>query len=262
MRYKKKTWIYIIAAAFLMSAAVTLVIVAAIASQDRVLVSEDVASDSAEKPRDENEDTTEESAEAEELTAIETGETASHVTVAWQPSHQDDTGDAEWHEYLICNDIVERAMLLCNKVRSVKCWDTSHGLTGTNNYRPNPTNTQAFDVELSIANSAKADYFISIHNDGGAPSGILGICMPGDQLSRSFLEKFLASLCAHTGLPSRGIWEVRLYSLEPELNSCPCRILLEIGDNESDRALLEDEGFRQKAAQALAEVANGLAPLR
>lgn len=180
------------------------------------------------------------------------------VVVAWQPSHQDDTGDPSWHEYLVCGDIVDRAMQLCTSVTNVKCWDLSHGLTGTNNYRPQPTNTIAFDVEVAAANQAHADYFISVHNDGGAPSGILGLCMPNDPLSRAYAERFVDALCARTGLPKRGIWEVRLYSLEPERNHCPVRILLEIGDNQKDRALLENPQFRQLVAQALADVVNSL----
>lgn len=192
-----------------------------------------------------------------EETAVEPGPRA-EVVVAWQPSHQDDTGDASWHEYIICGDIVDKAMRLCTAVSNVKCWDLSHGLTGTNNYRPHPTNTVAFDAEISVANQARADYFISIHNDGGAPSGILGICMPNDPLSRGYAERFVDVLCTRTGLPKRGVWEVRLYSLEPERNSCPVRILLEIGDNQKDRALLESDQFRQLVAQALAEVVNSL----
>lgn len=184
------------------------------------------------------------------------------VTVAWQPSHQDDTGDANWHEYDVCNDIVERAMPLCTRVENVKCWDISHGLTGTNNYRPQPTNTVAFDVEIAQANQAQADYFISVHNDAGAPSGILGICMPDDPVSYAYLEQIINTLCARTGMPSRGIWTVRLYSLEPERNNCPCRVLLEIGDYQSDYERLMNPEFRQLVAEALAEVVNSLPPLR
>lgn len=184
------------------------------------------------------------------------------VTIAWQPSHQDDTGDANWHEHLICNDFIERTISLCTKVENVKCWDTSHGLTGTNHYHPQPTNIPAFDAEIAAANQAQADYFISVHNDGGAPSGILGLCMPGDPLSRSYLEQCLRTLCAATSLPNRGIWEVRLYSLEPERNSCPVRFLLEIGDNVKDREKLMSPDFRQLVAQTLANYADSLPPQR
>ncbi len=184
------------------------------------------------------------------------------ITVAWQPSHQDDTGEGDWHEYLICNDIVDRAMALSTGVKNVKCWDISHGLTGTNRYEPKPTNTAAFDAEIAAANHAQADYFISVHNDADAPSGILGLCMPGDKLSRSYLEQIIADLCKNTGLPNRGIWEVRLYSLEPERNSCPVRFILEIGDNVRDREKLMDPDFRELVAQTLASFVNQLPPLR
>jgi hypothetical protein len=33
---------------------------------------------------------------------------AAQTTIAWQPSHQDDTGFDGWHEYLICKDIYDR----------------------------------------------------------------------------------------------------------------------------------------------------------
>lgn len=180
------------------------------------------------------------------------------VTVAWQPSHQDDTDDASWHEYQTCGDIVDRAIQLCTMVDNAKCWDITHGLTGTNRYDPQPTNTPAFDNEVAMANQAQADYFISVHNDGGAPSGILGLCMPGDALSRSYLEQSIRALCASTGLPNWGIWEVRLYSLEPERNSCPVRFLLEIGDNVKDRDKLMNPEFRQLVAQTLANFVNSL----
>lgn len=262
MRIKGRTQVSLIVLVTLLVVASILAITLVVRPRSHVPTQEDRDLDNANGQSSEIEVVPEKPDQAEEMVEPLEIQQTKNTTVAWQPSHQDDTGDAEWHEYLICSDIVERTMFLCNNVSSVRCWDTSHGLTGTNNYKPQPTNTPAFDVEVSIANVAEADYFIAIHNDGGAPSGVLGICTPGDQLSRSFLEKFLAALCAHTGLTSRGIWEVRLYSLEPERNSCPCRILLEIGDNQNDRALLEDEGFRQKVAQALAEVADGLPPLR
>jgi hypothetical protein len=184
------------------------------------------------------------------------------TVIAWQPSHQDDTGTDNWHEYQICNDIVERAISLSTGVVNVKCWGTSHGLTGTNRNDPQPTNTIAFDVEIDLANRAQADYFISVHNDSGAPSGILGLCIPGDKLSRLYLEKALDLLCKKTGLPNRGVWEVKLYSLETERNTCPVRFILEIGDNVKDRDKLMNPEFRQQVAQALSEFVNSLPSLR
>lgn len=177
------------------------------------------------------------------------------VVVAWQPSHQDDTG-ANWHEYLICSDIVDRTIAKATSVTNVKCWDTAHGLTGSNNYRPNPTNLIAFDTEVEQANRAGASYFISIHNDGGAPSGILGEYLPGDEAGKKLAESLVNAICSKTGLPNRGLRAVRLYSLESSRNSAQYKCLLEIGDNEKDRAFLENSHNRDLVAQAIAEVVN------
>ncbi len=176
------------------------------------------------------------------------------IVVAWQPSHQNDTG-LDWHEYLICGDIVDRAITKAVNVQNVKCWDLAHGLTGSNNYRPNPTNTIAFDTEIGQANQAEASYFISIHNDGGAPSGVLGEYLPGDEAGKNLAAELVNAVCAKTGLPNRGLRAVRLYSLESPRNKAKYRCLLEIGDNTKDRVFLEDSNNRDIIAEALAEVA-------
>jgi hypothetical protein len=172
--------------------------------------------------------------------------------IAWQPSHQADTG-ADWKEYVICGDIVDRVIALLPEFTHVKAWETGMGLSGSNGYRPQPKNAPAFDSEVSQANSANAAVFISVHNDGGAPSGILGMCMPGDATSRALAERLKAALVLATKLPDRGIREERLYSLEPERNKAGTRLLLEIGDNKADRAFLLDEANRQAIAVALAD---------
>lgn len=180
------------------------------------------------------------------------------VVVAWQPSHQDDTGK-DWHEYEICGDIIDKAINKATKVQNVKCWDLNHGLTGSNNYRPSPTNTIAFDAEIEQANQAGATYFISIHNDGGAPSGVLGEYLPGDDAGKKFAEELVNVVCVKTGLPNRGLRPVSLYSIESPRNKTQYKCLLEIGDNVQDRAFLENSNNREMIAQALAEVVNGYA---
>lgn len=173
------------------------------------------------------------------------------VIVAIQPSHQDDTGEG-WHEYVICGDIADRTMLAGRGVRWVKAWDISDGLTGSNNYRPRPTNTRAFDKEVAVSNSAKAEYFVSIHNDGGAPSGVLGEYMPGDDRGARLTEYLVDRLSAGLGLRSRGTRAVRLYSLEPQRNHAKYRSLLEIGDNVADRAFLSSAANRTRIGTVLA----------
>lgn len=174
------------------------------------------------------------------------------TVIAWQPSHQADTG-ADWQEYVICGDIVDRVIALLPEFTHVKAWETGMGLSGSNGYRPQPKNTPAFDSEIAKANAGKATVFVAVHNDGGAPSGILGMCMPDDAASRSLAERFTAALVKATGLPHRGMREERLYSLESVRNKAGLRLLLEIGDNKADRAYLLDADNRQVIAQALAD---------
>lgn len=175
----------------------------------------------------------------------------SRPVVAFQPSHQDDTGPAGWHEYRVCGDIAQRAIALLegSPFETVLAWETGMGLTGSNN---DGSNAAAFDSEIGRANDAGADYFISIHNDGSAPSGVLGMYFTGDARSAELAETLARSVSRQIGLPYRGIRGSPLYSLDPSRNHAPVRVLLEIGDNVQDRAFLEDPVGRQKIAAVLA----------
>jgi hypothetical protein len=175
------------------------------------------------------------------------------LVIAWQPSHQNDTGKG-YHEYVVCGDIVDRAMAKLTQFTNVKAWDLKHGLTGSNNFKPTPKNTPAFDVELATANKAHADVFVAVHNDGGAPSGVLGEYLPGDVASQALCKKMVASICARTGLRSRGVRAVRLYSFETVRNKAKYKVLLEIGDNAADLKFLMSSAKRDLAAQAMADV--------
>jgi len=173
--------------------------------------------------------------------------------IAWQPSHQNDTGRT-WHEYVICGDIVDRAIAQLDTFTNVKVWDLNDGLTGSNNYRPKPINPHAFDVEIAAAGKAKSDLLIAVHNDGGAPSGVMGECSPGDAKSAALARKLVAAICERTGLPNRGVRTVRLYSFDKPMNKVPMNVLLEIGDNSADRAFLLNPAKRQLIATAMAGV--------
>jgi len=182
------------------------------------------------------------------------------IVIAWQPSHQDDTGTDQWHEYLICGDIVDRILAgASGSFKHIKCWDLQHGLTGTNNYRPRPTNTPAFDAEVKRANRAGARLFIAVHNDGGSPSGVLGEYLPGDPKGLALARKLVATVCNSAGLPHRGLRPVRLYSLESPRNRAAYKCLLEIGDNARDRAFLESPQHRATIAESLCQAAEEFA---
>ncbi len=171
--------------------------------------------------------------------------------IAWQPSHQDDTGDEAWHEYVICGDIVERTIALAPGFTHVVAWETELGLTGSNNN--GGSNVDAFDSELQKANDAGADYFISVHNDGNAPSGVMGMYFEGDAASADIAERLAEALAEGLGLPLRATVGRDLYSLDAARNEAPIRVLLEIGDNVRDRDLLEDPVGRAKIAALLAQ---------
>jgi hypothetical protein len=180
------------------------------------------------------------------------------VVIAWRPSHQDDTGNASWHEYEICGDVVERAIALLPAFQHVLAWETGMGLHGSNNF--GGTNTPAFDSELEKANKATADYFISVHVDGDAPSGVMGMYFTGEKASARYAEALAKAIAIGVGLPYRETREADLYSLDPSRNKAEISVLLELGDNLKDRVLLEDPEGRAKMARALAEAAGANSP--
>jgi hypothetical protein len=195
------------------------------------------------------------------LLAIATPALAS-TTIAWQPSHQDDNGGAGWHEYMVCGDITDRTLALLPSFTNAKCWETSMGLWGTNNY--GGTNRTAFDSEIAQANAAHANVFISVHINGNTPSGFTGFYFTGDAASSRYAEALMKSVAVDMSMPYLGTVPMRFYSLDPIRNKARIRVLLELGDNVRDRALLETEDGRQRIARALATAINDntLPPIR
>jgi hypothetical protein len=177
------------------------------------------------------------------------------LIIAFQPAHQADTSnDPSFKEHIICGDIVDRAIVALPEYTCVKAWDIKDGLTGSNNYRPKPTNTKAFDKELAIANDAGADVFVAVHVDSGAlDNWLLGEVLPRDPSGKALCNTLLGSLSKELGWKQRDPRVARLHSLEPSRNNAKYRCLLEIGDNEKDRAFLEVPANRERIAQALAD---------
>jgi hypothetical protein len=171
--------------------------------------------------------------------------TTTPITIAWNPSHQDDTGPSGWHEYLICGDVTKRAMALLPDYNNVLCWETGMGL-GSHNY-------DALGVEVNEANAAGAQLFIAVHVDAGAPSGVSGDVYAGDAPATAYATALLKGVAADTGLTLRYVHgRTDLYVLDPVNNKAPMHVLLELGDSTNDRAYLESEAGRQAVAEALA----------
>jgi N-acetylmuramoyl-L-alanine amidase len=174
------------------------------------------------------------------------GGKAASTVIAWNPSHQDDTGGNGWHEYAVCGDIAKRTMALLPQFTNVLCWETGMGLTSKND--------ASLKSECHKANAAHAQVFIAVHVNGGSESGLMGDYYTGDSASARYGEAVLKSVAATMGMT---FFYVKprsdLFVLKPVNNKAPIRVLLELGDNVADRAVLTSTEGRRRLAAALAK---------
>ena len=175
--------------------------------------------------------------------------------IAWVPSHQNDTGANGWHEYAVCGDIVQRTMAQLPEFTNVLCWETGMGLTSQN--------YPAIRSEIAQAVAANATIMISIHVDGDTAGGLGGCYFLGDTSSGDYGYKLLKSMAATSVLPYHlNYGRKDVYILDPANDPVPTRVLLELGDNKVDRALLDSTSGRQKLAAALAKAVRDNTPPR
>jgi hypothetical protein len=122
---------------------------------------------------------------------------------------------------------------------------------------------------LQRSNAIDPFVFVAIHNNGGTNrNAIWGYIHEGDRYeaaNRDLVAKLIAAVADVTGLENRGVWldsstgrndyrcqttgQLAFYSLDENVNLAPYRVLLEIGDNQVSRALLNDP-VKQKAIGA------------
>jgi len=144
------------------------------------------------------------------------------MVIAWNPSHQDDTGSNGWHEYAVCGDIAKRTMALLSGFSNVLCWETGMGLASKND--------ASLKAEAAKANAANAQVFVAVHVNGGSGGGFTGEYSPGDSVSARYLEALLRSVAATMNMK---FYYVRprsgLVVLDPANNQAPIRVLLELG---------------------------------
>ena len=175
------------------------------------------------------------------------------TVIAWNPSHQADNGTDGWREYSVCGDIAKRAMALLPDSTNVLSWETGMGLTSSSE--------SALESECGQANAAHAQIFIAVHVNGGAASGFSGAYHTGDSPSAQYAEALLRSVATTMGMTFHYVRpRSDLYVLDPVNNHAPIRVLLELGDNVADRALLMSEEGRQRLAAALAKAVHENGP--
>jgi hypothetical protein len=215
---------------------------------------------------------------------VERGETMKPVVV-YQPSHQSDTG-VNFNEALVCNGIVEGAMTASTgAVRAYKVW--SYNVDGLHHAREGSNtkidHTSAIDslgrisgyaYEIKRSNELKPDVFIAIHNNGATNKnacwGYVHEGDAGESRNRALAKELVEAVCRVSGLenvgvlgdssPNRNDYRCRntgklsFYSLDENVNICPVRVLLEIGDNKVSYDLLMDPAKQKEIGQAIQHV--------
>lgn len=210
------------------------------------------------------------------------------TVVAWQPSHQTDTGK-DFSEAAVCNGIVEVAMKTKPRMKEFKVWslgkkDLHHADSGSNTVVAHTTaiidgKISGYAYELRESNRRRPEVFISVHNNGGTRRhAAWGFIHYGDKYeaeNRDLAARLIRAICSVTDLENRGVLldsttgrndyrcsttgKLGFYSIDENINTAPYRVLLEIGDNAASRDFLQDPSNQQKIGKAIKqELANWL----
>ena len=204
------------------------------------------------------------------------------LVVVYQPSHQSDTG-FNFNEALVCNAIVEAAMASSTSAAKVhKVW--SYNVEGLHHAREG-SNTKishssaidslgrisGYTYEISESNKLKPNVFVAIHNNGATKrNACWGFVHEGDEqekISRELARELVEEVCKASGLENAGVLgdsspnrndyrckntgRLSFYSLDENVNHCPLRVLLEIGDNKESRDLLMNPDIQKKIGKAI-----------
>jgi hypothetical protein len=210
--------------------------------------------------------------------------------VAWQPSHQTDTGK-DFSEAAVCNGIVEAAMACPPGLKEFKFWsfgrqDVHHADSGSNTMISHTTavtegKISGYAWELKNSNKKHPDIFIAVHNNGGTKRhAVWGFIHAADNYerdNRELAERLTSAIASATTLENRGVvldsttgrndyrckttGARAFYSLDENVNSARFRVLLEIGDNGASHDFLLDiknqkiigEAIKQALALWMAE---------
>lgn len=206
------------------------------------------------------------------------------VVVVYQPSHQTDTG-RDFSEAAVCNAIAEAAIsantgsVVTHKVWSHDVPGLRYGRRGSNTMVEHTTKVvgdtlTGYAWELRRSNEIAPHVFISIHNNGGTNRhSIWGYIHEGDRYeaaNRELVAEIIAAIADVTGLEDRGVWldsstgrndyrcqttgQLAFFSLDENVNNAPYRVLLEIGDNQVSRQLLQDPTKQKAMGEAIQKI--------
>lgn len=211
-----------------------------------------------------------------------TGNTRENSVIVYQPSHQSDTG-VNFNEALVCNAIVEAAMAASTSAVKVhKVWSYNveglhHAREGSNTKIDHTSSIDSlgrisgYAYEIRESNKLKPNVFVAIHNNGATKrNACWGFVHEGDEqeLSNSDLARELVEeVCKASGLENAGVLgdsspnrndyrckntgRLSFYSLDENVNHCPARVLLEIGDNKESYDLLMNPDVQKKIGKAI-----------
>jgi len=205
--------------------------------------------------------------------------------IVYQPSHQSDTG-VNFNEGLVCNAIIEGAMASSNNTTRVhKVW--SYNAEGLHHARQGSNtkieHTSAVDslgrisgyaYEIRESNRLHPNVFIAVHNNGATNrSACWGYVHEGDEqepANRELATELVTEVCKASGLENGGVLgdsspnrndyrcrntgKLSFYSLDENVNQCPLRVLLEIGDNKESYDLLMNPLMQNKIGKAIQTV--------
>ena len=213
------------------------------------------------------------------------GSKEGELVVVYQPSHQSDTG-LNFNEALVCGAIVDAAMAASTSASTVhKVWSyyvegLHHARQGSNTKIDHSAATDSlgrisgYTYEMRESNALKPDIFIAVHNNGATKrNACWGFVHEGDDQepnNRDLAKELVEAVCKASGLQNAGVLgdsspnrndyrckntgKLSFYSLDENVNHCPTRVLLEIGDNKESYALLMDPDTQKKIGKAIQEV--------
>jgi hypothetical protein len=204
------------------------------------------------------------------------------AVVVYQPSHQSDTG-TNYNEALVCNSIAEAAMAASTGLVKVhKVWSYNqenllHARQGSNTKIEHSSAVDSlgrisgYAYEIRESNRLKPDLFVAIHNNGATRrNACWGFIHEGDEYEQQngeLAKTLVAEICKVSGLENAGVLgdsspnrndyrckntgKLAFYSVDENINNCPIRVLLEIGDNKESRKLLMDPSSQKKIGEAI-----------